>query len=537
MATQLTVLRMLAPAVTITLEVGETLFVLGANGTGKSALMQTFYSAHLATARRISAHRQTWIESNALTMTGAQRRGHEVKIRNTDATPEARWQEKFSHERAGMAIFDLLGAENVRARAIARAVDASDIVSAQLLSKNSAPIQVINELFRLSNLPLAVSVEEGDQVLAAKPGVAPYSIAELSDGERNALLIAASVLTFPANTLVLIDEPERHLHRSIISPLLTMLFARRPDCSFVVSTHDVMLALDHPQCRSLLLRGCTYSNKMPNTWDVDLVPSAAEIDETVRRDIYGARQKILFVEGGPTSLDKPLYSLLFPGVSIIDKEGCSSVEHAVSAIRDATDLHWLHAFGVIDNDGRTSTEIAALAARHVYALSVFTVESLYYHPEIQRRVAERHALVTGQDPAALLDAARVAALSEIAPHVDRLSQRAVERAVRDQLLRKLPGRQEMAAAAAINVTIDIPTFVRAERARLVGAIAAAELLPIFARYPVRETGALGAIATRLGFQNRRQYEGAVLKLLMDDASALTCLQALFGTLPADICGA
>jgi len=33
----------------------------------------------------------------------------------------------------------------------------------------------------------------------------------------------------------------------------------------------------------------------------------------------------------------------------------------------------------------------------VYATSVFSVEGVYYHPEVQRRVAERHAIATGDD--------------------------------------------------------------------------------------------------------------------------------------------
>ena len=77
---------------------------------------------------------------------------------------------------------------------------------------------------RLSNIPIEIAVEEGQKVVARKNGGAPYSIAELSDGERNAFLIAADVLTAKPGTLLLIDEPERHLHRSIISPLLQSPF-------------------------------------------------------------------------------------------------------------------------------------------------------------------------------------------------------------------------------------------------------------------------------------------------------------------------
>jgi ABC-type cobalamin/Fe3+-siderophores transport system ATPase subunit len=56
--------------------IGEVLFVLGANGTGKSSLLQRFYTTHRNIARRISAHRQTWFESNAMTLSAQQKKEH-----------------------------------------------------------------------------------------------------------------------------------------------------------------------------------------------------------------------------------------------------------------------------------------------------------------------------------------------------------------------------------------------------------------------------------------------------------------------------
>ena len=44
------------------MDVGQTVFVLGANGTGKSSLMYRLYAANRQKARRISAHRQTWFD-------------------------------------------------------------------------------------------------------------------------------------------------------------------------------------------------------------------------------------------------------------------------------------------------------------------------------------------------------------------------------------------------------------------------------------------------------------------------------------------
>ena len=321
MSFDLTIPRSVGEPLNLSANLGEPLFILGANGTGKSSLMQRLYNPHQANARRISAHRQNWFSPNSMSLSPQQKRDFESNIRSTDTSLESRWKDDYATQRASIAIYDIIDAENVRARSIAGAVDGDNIDLAKILSKQDAPIKIINELLRLSNIPIEISVRESDQVLASKCGCAPYSIAELSDGERNALLIAATVLTAKDGTLLLIDEPERHLHRSIISPLLTLLFSKRGGCAFIVSTHDVLLPLDNPSARTLLIRGCTYAGSSVSGWDVDLVPPENEIDDDLKKDILGARRKILFIEGTERSLDKPLYSLVFLNVSVVVKCG------------------------------------------------------------------------------------------------------------------------------------------------------------------------------------------------------------------------
>jgi ABC-type Mn2+/Zn2+ transport system ATPase subunit len=514
--------------------VGETLFVLGANGTGKSNLMLRFYNSHRGNVRRMSAHRQTWFDSNAINLSPEQRRNTETNIQSYDTGVESRFRDPYSTHRPNMAIYDLIDAENIRARSIAGAVDAKDIDLAKTLSKKDAPIKVINELLRLSNMPIQISVHEIDQVVARKSGGDPYSIAQLSDGERNALLVAADVLTVKPGTLILIDEPERHLHRSIISPLLTLLFEKRRDCAFVVSTHEVMLPIDNPSARTLLLRECIYAGNDVSAWEADLLGSNAAIDDDIRRDILGGRRKLLFIEGLEHSLDKPLYNLVFPNVSIIPKSSCREVENVVVGIRSASDLHWLQAFGIVDNDRRTQADIDTLKAKGVYALTVFSVESIYYHPEVQRRVAERHAIVTGDDASTRLANAKSTALSAVTSQIQRLSERTVEKTLREAIISHLPGQPEITAGTPINISINVSAVVAAERVRLQASINNGDLSEIIERYPVRETSALTDIARKLGFQSREQYEGTVRKLLMDDQETLKVVKSFFSTLVSDI---
>ncbi|MDA8102643.1 MAG: AAA family ATPase [Nitrospiraceae bacterium] len=519
-------------SIDIPLEVGEILFVLGANGTGKSALLQRLYAAHHTNALRVSAHRQTWLAADGITLSPAHRRQTGANIHTSDTNPQSRWIDHYAGDRTNIIIYDLLNAHNVRARRIAEAVDSHDMSRAQTLAgEQRPPITLINDILRLSNLPIVLSIADDEKIFASKSGSAPYSIAELSDGERNALLIAATVLTAKGESLILVDEPERHLHRSIMAPLLTLTFHTRPDLAFVVSTHDVSLAIGDANARVLLLRGC---DSTLSKWESDLLPERGEVDDDIRRDILGGRRKLLFVEGKEHSLDKPLYAILFPQASVTAKSTCKDVERAVSAIRSVETFHWLSAFGIVDNDGRSSDDIMKLKATGVYATPYFSVESVYYHPQIQQRVVERHARVTGEDVAERLASARTAALAAIQPHAERLAKDAASRAVRNSFLSQMPTPAMIRAGEDVNFVIKVASVIAEEARRLAAAIQEGDVDEIVARYPIRETPMLDQIANALGFQRRTQYESAVRALLMDDVATLNMVRGWFGALAEDM---
>jgi energy-coupling factor transporter ATP-binding protein EcfA2 len=516
---------------------GDVLFVLGANGTGKSSLMHECNRLYHTHSRWLSAHRQNWFESEAINLSPQGKRHVETSNHNASLLPDSRWKELNGSARADAAIYDLVDAENRLAREIGLAVRAENHQLAQQLGKKDAPVEIINRLLKSSNVPIELSVEGDGHVMASKSGSGHFSIVRLSDGERNALLIAANVLTAKKGTLFLIDEPERHLHRSIISPLLTQLFRWRKDCAFIVSTHDVLLPLDNPKSRTLLLRSCSYKNANgPVTWSADILPSEGEIDEVLKADILGSRNRILFVEGEGTtrSLDLPFYSLVFPEVSVIAKSGCREVEHAVLGIRSASNLHWLKAFGIVDSDGRNPSDIEELKARGIYAVPAYSVEALYYHSQIRKRVSELHAAVIGKDPQTLLLAAADTALAALGGHAVRMSTRLAEKAIRGLVIQQIPTKNTICAARPIEIRVDTALEVSTERKRFDTDLAARNLDALIQRYPVRETPALSKIAEALGFQNREQYESAVLKLLADDGGTVAFVRSLFGSLCSEL---
>jgi ABC-type molybdenum transport system ATPase subunit/photorepair protein PhrA len=512
---------------------GNALFLLGANGTGKSSLVTKLNSVH-RNSRRISAHRKMWFEDNAIDITPAQSKQLDQNIRNQDAQMRSRYREEYADQRASKALFDLISAENTRARDIAEAMTAKNIARATDLAEGFSPLAVLNRLMNAVGLSMTISILRGEEINASKNGSAPFNLARLSDGERNGLLLAANVLTSPPDTLLLVDEPERHLHRSIISPLLTLLVAERPDCSFIISTHEVMLPIDNPSSSVLLVRACEYAGDEPVGWDVDLVSDANEIGEDVRRHILGGRRKLVFVEGEEESLDKTIYTLLFPEVTVAAKRSSREVEQSVAGIRGSQELHWVSAFGIVDRDGRDAGDIQRLEQRSVYPLSVYSVESLYYHPRVVRRVASLVAKLHGARADALLDAAMAAAFASLRPHLRRLSARAIEKRLRWKVESSLPRWEAIEAGQPFALNINLQAERDAEIARLEARIAALNFSEILGNYPVRETGALNAIANGLRFQTPAQYEAAVRKLLTDDAQAAEEMRQDFGGLLAAI---
>lgn len=517
----------------LTVNAGQMLFILGANGTGKSSLMQAFASANNKT-RRITAHRQTWFRSGSPEFTGKQRADYEQNVSNHDRQANARWMDDYSQQRAQMAIYDLVNSENVRAREITRAVDAKRADEVDKLSSKDGVFAALNRLLRLANLDIVVSVEANDEIMSTRNGSKPYSISKLSDGERNAILIAANVLTVPAGTLLLIDEPERHLHRSIVSPLLSLLLRERPDCAFIVSTHEPLLPVDNPGSKVLLTRACVYEGDRVASYDIDLVEDTTGIDDDLKSTILGERRKIVFVEGVEHSLDKPLYSLLFPNASIVAKADCREVEHAVVGIKGTAELHWVKPYGLVDNDSSEPQRIADLKTKGVIPLNVYSVESIYYHPEVQKLAGEKLAAVVGGDLTAKLEKANNDAITAICDNAKHLSVRIAEKSARAQVFSLLPKRGEVAAGDKRTVEIDFAKCAQDEAARIETLINASDFIGILQRYPIRESSALDAIAKALNFANRAQYEAAVRNLLVCDLEAVKRVRTLLGSFPAEL---
>ena len=299
----------------ISIEVGEQLYVVGANGTGKSALFQHWVtSVGSPNVKRIAAHRQTWIESGNLDFTARRRRDFETSVRSWDKQVNSRWMEHSPAERQSAVLFDLVAKDHTRYRTIGQHIDNSNPDEATVFAaKSESLFKQLNDLLHLGTLTVSLRNSNDEELLAQHSGIdLSFSIAQMSDGERAAAIMAANVLTVDPGTILLIDEPERHLHRSIVEPFLSALFAKRQDCAFVISTHEIALPIANPAANVVILRSCVWSGSQPRAWDAEVLESGAKLPEDLKQDILGARRRILFTEGtvSSRSRDLPLYGAI-----------------------------------------------------------------------------------------------------------------------------------------------------------------------------------------------------------------------------------
>jgi ABC-type lipoprotein export system ATPase subunit len=517
---------------TLTIDSGQIMFMVGPNGTGKSTLMHMFTIQNHGNVRRITAHRQVWFNSDSVDITPASRIQTEQHITNNDRQEQSRWKDDYAQQRSQATIFDLIDAENIEAREIANAARNGDMDVVASLALNQAPVAMMNDILMISNLHFKISIDTSSKLVAIREGYAPFSIAELSDGERNALLVISNVLTAKENSLILLDEPERHLHRSIVSPLISTLLSYRNDCAFVISTHDVTLPHDQEKSSALLLR---KYNHRPKSWVVDYIPSVEGLDEEVAIAVLGSRRTLLFVEGQISSLDIQLYQILYPNITIKPLGSCVDVERVVKGIRESDENHWISAFGIIDRDNRSDEECEQLCNEGVIPLNQYSIESLYYHPSVIRSILNRVSTVNDIEPEQVFSEIIEAVISAIIPHKTRMAARLVQRKVKENLSRQAPDYRAI-MSGNVNIEFSTATIFNEELQLIDTLLETKDIERLISRYPIRETPALTAISQGSLFTSKEKYEQAVRKMVIESEADMEILRNLLAPVTQRVSG-
>lgn len=215
-----------------------------------------------------------------------------------------------------------------------------------------------------------------------------YPLNRLSDGEKAMVFYAYTTLVLKPESVLIADEPELHMRRSVCSKLWDRLEALRPDAAFIYITHDMDFAVSRNSAAALKVGSYSMDENGNERWEYEFINTDdyPEFDKSALYEILGGNGKFILSEGTKDSLDYMLYSEIYgdKGFSVIPCGGCQQVMKIMRAKKRRGIFADMEIYGVIDRDFRTDAEVLELSEDGVFCLKVAEVENLFLVPELLR---------------------------------------------------------------------------------------------------------------------------------------------------------
>lgn len=236
-----------------------------------------------------------------------------------------------------------------------------------------------------------------DNKLTAQYNDSLYHAQNMSDGERVAIYLMGQCLVAPENMVLIIDEPEIHLHKTIMHKLWDKIEEYCPNKTFVYITHDLDFAASRKDATKIWVKNYDVESRTGinhEKWDIQILEDHDVIPDSLMIEILGNRKNVLLVEGEKGSYDYQLYTHIYDNHYVVPCHNCYKVIELTKAFNEerVKGLHTISVQGIIDRDYLSETEIEAYKVKGIFSLEVAEVENLYLLSDIQRIVAEHMAL-------------------------------------------------------------------------------------------------------------------------------------------------
>ncbi|MDY7078870.1 MAG: AAA family ATPase [Chloroflexota bacterium] len=367
---------------------GRVTVILGANGTGKSRLIQKLQAltnnfgdqrplVHVEGGRVVQAPQSVGLTRKNID----QFNNLEEADRQHRKMKRGKLADRVTH------MLTLLYARGERAKS----KHSDEVVEwdkhkrvGDIPQREEPPLDKLFRLFNETFPEIDISLDGKTKNLKCRKGTVPYNVSTLSDGERQVLALLADIAILgDPQSLILVDEPELNLNPYLAHRLWNSVETSMPKAVFVYATHSLSFAMRSSVDQVLVLGG--QGRQAMEVSDV------GAIDQEELREFLGAIPAILaapaalVVEGQESSFDTLFYEWLLgrKDVAIVPVGGCKNVSSAVKKVgvweRLAPSIQLV---GIVDRDYRDDKELSDLSAESCLTLDLHEAESYLCQPTV-----------------------------------------------------------------------------------------------------------------------------------------------------------
>ena len=364
-------------------EAATPIVILGPNGSGKTQLAQRIAQSNPVSA--ISAQRRTWVDDNLPVQEEQQLL---INVRShIDRWRENAWQPT---EEINFILSNLIQDHtNLLTKNNEEAINAAKPVEPVTDTKLILLQGLWSRLFPKRKLEIGGFFPKVRR-LDSDGNSSTYQLRRMSDGERTVLYMAARVMT-AEQSIILVDEPELHMHSRLAVQFWDEAEKLREDCRFVYVTHDLNFALSRRKATVLVARRSDSAEAIIT----DELPTsvAAEVLGAATLPFY-ARRIFLFEGEAGKGFASEFFSSWFDDEETfaIPAGDRDSVAAAVSGLK-TVGIVAAEVIGLIDRDFY-SDAVLSRVSNGVTVLPLHEIESILCDQIVVSSVAE----YLGKDP-------------------------------------------------------------------------------------------------------------------------------------------
>ena len=358
----------------------ENLVLIGANGSGKSTfsrqIKKSIAQQSTSFVAVIPAQKTFGVTKNNSIPLKENARSSFVQSHTHDKLFKNANEMGFANSEFGQMINYLIAEHQEVANTTHQNHDKTGFVK-----ENSLLEKVIN-IWKSIIVHIKLQYDGQGNIQAFSEDETMYDFMALSDGEKSIFYCIASVLLVDKDGYIIVDEPENHLHMSIVNKLWDTLENIRPDCQFVYLTHNPSFAIGRTNAKILWIKKYVP----PSDWDYEEIPIDDTLPQQLMVELIGSKKKILFCEGKRDSYDYKLYSTLFQNYTVVPVGGHQKAIDYCKAFNENHKLSNLSAIAIIDKDFYEDDEITAWKENKIYTLAVMEVENILCDDEILKEI-------------------------------------------------------------------------------------------------------------------------------------------------------